>query len=87
MKDQVRDVLRQPECPELPEACFPSWSVADAVREAQLHIAFSGSLASGYGCRTHRSFHLPSVRARRISRVPSPAQSGDHPAPQSHRRA
>lgn len=34
VKDRVRDVLRRAQLPELPEACFSSWSVADAVRAA-----------------------------------------------------
>jgi MFS superfamily sulfate permease-like transporter len=31
VKDRVRDVLRQAQLPELPEACFAAWSVDDAV--------------------------------------------------------
>jgi len=37
VKDQVREVLRHAELPELPDACFAAWSVDDAVMLATAH--------------------------------------------------
>ena len=45
VKDHVRDVLRRVQAPELPAACYWSWSVADAVREAR-HPRAAGLPAS-----------------------------------------